>query len=264
VTLFKTTLFAAGLASLTALPAEAHFQLIYTPEANLEKPAEIPLLLVFWHPFDNGHVMDMGKPEQFFVVNKGKKTDLLGKLAPTTFKGATNSAAAFETRVPVRSLGDHVFALTPAPYLEKSEDKYIQQITKAFVNQGGTPAGWDEPLGLPTEIVPLNKPTGVIAGSTFTGRVLSEGKPVADAEIEVEYISAEPDIAARAAGKPKVSPPPGGAVVVKSGPDGVFTFGVPKAGYWGFVALGSGPVKTFEGKPLSQDALIWIRANDLK
>ena len=262
--LLKSTLAAGVFACIAAAPAESHFQLIYTPDVNLEKSAEIPLLLVFWHPFENGHVMDMGKPEQFFVVNKDKKTDLLGKLAPATFKGAENTAAAFETKFAAKGLGDYVFGLVPAPYLEKSEDKYIQQVTKAFVNHGGAPTDWDKPLGLPTEIVPLNKPTAIVVGSTFSGRVLSKGKPVADAEIEIEYIAAEPDLATRAAGKPTVTPPPGGTLVAKTDANGVFTFGIPKAGFWGFAALGVGPAKKFDGKPLSQDAVIWIRANDLK
>lgn len=46
--------------------------------------------------------------------------------------------------------------------------------------------------------------------------------------------------------------------------NGVFTFGIPKAGYWGFAALGSGPLREHEGKELSQDAVLWIRAEDLK
>ena len=41
-------------------------------------------------------------------------------------------------------------------------------------------------------------------------------------------------------------------------------FGVPKAGHWGFAALGSGPETEFEGKQLSQDAVIWIRAWDME
>uniref|UniRef100_Q07IL5 DUF4198 domain-containing protein n=1 Tax=Rhodopseudomonas palustris (strain BisA53) TaxID=316055 RepID=Q07IL5_RHOP5 len=262
--LFKSTLAAGVLACIAAVPAKSHFQLIYTPEVNLEKPAEIPLLLVFSHPFANGHVMDMAKPEQFFVVNKEKKIDLLGKLVPVTFTGAENSAAAFETRFAVKGLGDYVFGLVPAPYLEKSEDKFIQQITKAFVNRGGAPSDWDKPMGLPTEIVPLNKPTAIVAGSTFSGRLLSKGKPVADAEIEIEYIAAEPDVAARTAGKSTVTPPPGGTLVAKTDANGIFTFGIAKAGFWGFAALGVGPAKKFQGKDLSQDAVIWIRANDLK
>jgi nickel transport protein len=146
-----SALAAAALsAAVLATPARAHFQLIYTPEVNLEKAGDIPLLLVFWHPFSNGQAMDMGKPEQFFVVHKGEKTDLLSKLQPITFKGAENSAAGYEAKVSVRRLGDYIFVLVPAPYLEKSEDKYIQQITKSYMNVGGTPTGWDKPLGLAT------------------------------------------------------------------------------------------------------------------
>ena len=39
--------------------------------------------------------------------------------------------------------------------------------------------------------------------------------------------------------------------------------GIPKAGFWGFAALGSGPKKEYKGKELSQDAVIWIRADKL-
>ncbi|CUU42551.1 Nickel uptake substrate-specific transmembrane region [Blastochloris viridis] len=260
----KAALAATALATCAATPAKAHFQLVYTPEVNLEKAGEIPLLLAFWHPFANGHAMDMGKPLEFFVIHKGEKTDLLAKLSPISFRGAENAAAGFEAKVPVRRLGDYIFVLVPAPYLEKSEGKFIQQITKSFVNQGGVPGGWNEPVGLATEIVPLNKPTNILAGSTFSGVVLSEGKPVAGAEIEIEYLAAEPDIAARKPGKAKASPPPGGAVVAITDANGVFTFGLPKAGFWGFAALGSGSAKQHDGKPLSQDAVLWVRAYDVK
>lgn len=257
---------ALGLAALAVLstPAQAHFQLLYTPEVNLEKAGEVPLKLVFWHPMENGPVMDMGKPEAFYVLNKGKKTDLLASLKPVSFQGAENTAAAFDAAVPVTRAGDYVLVLVPAPYLEGSEDIYIQQITKSFLNLGGIPTDWDKPVGLPAEIVPLNKPTNIIAGSTFSGRVLSGGKPVAGAGIEVEYMAAEPDMRANKATSPMVSPMPGGAVVAVTDAGGFFTFGVPKAGFWGFAALGVGPKKQHQGKELSQDAVLWVRAFDLK
>lgn len=263
--ILKIAVVAAGVAgALLPMGSQAHFQLIYTPNVNLEKPTNSPILLVFWHPFENGYAMDMGKPEQFIVTYKDKKTDLLDTLTPVTFKGAENSAAAFEIKYQLKGLGDYIFTLVPAPYLEKTEDKYIQQITKSYVNLGETPTGWDEPIGLPTEIVPLVKPTAVVTGSTFTGRLLSEGKPVAGAELEIEYIASEPNLATHTAGKPTVTPPPGGALVVHTDDSGLFTVGIPKAGTWGFAALGTGPAKEFEGKELSQDAVLWIRANDLK
>ncbi|MBN2631159.1 MAG: DUF4198 domain-containing protein [Rhodobacteraceae bacterium] len=260
----KHLLATAAMVALLAAPANAHFQLIYSPEPNLTDPADLPLKLIFWHPMENGHAMDMAAPVEFFSVFKGEKTDLIPSLKPITFKGAENEAAAYEATLPVKRNGDYVVVLVPAPYFEVAEDVYIQQITKSFVNKGGLPTGWNEPLGLPTEIVPLNKPTNIVAGSSFSGRLLSQGKPLADAEIEIEYIAAEPDMTANSASTPTVSAMPGGAIVAITDADGVFTFGIPKAGHWGFAALGSGPAKEHDGKELSQDAVIWIRAYDLK
>ena len=105
---------AAAALFLGASPAMAHFQLVYTPNVNLEKPGDIPFKLIFWHPFENGHAMDMGTPAEFYYVLRGKRTDLMGLLKPITFHGAGNDAAAYEAAVPVKRNGDYVFALTPA------------------------------------------------------------------------------------------------------------------------------------------------------
>ncbi|RKT44963.1 DUF4198 domain-containing protein [Thiocapsa rosea] len=253
-------LIAAGLTA----PVHAHFQLVYTPEVMLADPADVALKLVFGHPMENGHVMDMGEPERFVVVFRGEETDLKGSLTPITWKGPHNEAKAYETTYKVRRNGDYVFALVPAPYLEEAEDAYIQQITKAVVNKGSMPTGWGEPLGLPTEIVPLNKPYQVFAGGTFSGQLLSEGTPAAGVECEIEYINTDIDMAANAFGKDNQGPVPETAVVAVTDPNGVFTFGIPRPGVWGFACLGSGPVKEHEGKELSQDAVLWINATELK
>ncbi|KAA5605617.1 DUF4198 domain-containing protein [Roseospira marina] len=265
---FRAATAALALTSAAAfmLPAaaNAHFQLSYTPEVQIDRPGDVPVKLIFWHPFENGHAMDMAKPLDFYMIHRGEKTDLTDRLTPITFQGADNTADAWEATVPVKRAGDYVLVTVPAPYYEESEDIYIQQITKAYLNRGTMPTDWAEAQGLPTEIVPLNKPTNIIAGSTFSGVVLSNGEPVPGAEIEIEYIAAEPDMAANSTTEPTVSPLPGGSVVAVTDADGTFTFGIPKAGYWGFAALGSGPETEHEGKELSQDAVIWIRAYDLK
>lgn len=260
----KKLLTASILAMGLALPASAHFQLIYNPEANPAEPGEMPFKLIFWHPFENGHAMDMGQPEEFFMVFKGERTDLINSLTPITFHGAHNESAAFEGTVPVRRNGDYIVGLVPAPYYEESEDIYIQQLTKTYVNKGGIPTGWEEPVGMKTEFVPLNKPYGAVVGSTFSAQLLSDGEPVAGAEIEIEYMSAEPDMETNSPGETTAEPVPGGAMVAMTDANGVFTFGVPKSGWWGFAALGSGPDTEFDGKELSQDAVIWIRAYDLE
>lgn len=262
---FKPALLTGLLSGLLAMPAaaSAHFLLEYTTDTLIERPGDVPVKLVFWHPFENGHVMDMARPQEFFVIHRGTRTDLRDRLEPITFEGPDNSAAAFLGSVPVKRSGDYVLVTIPEPYFEASEDKYIQQITKAFLNRGTLPTDWDTPVGLPVEILPLNKPYNIIAGSTFTGQVLADGAPVAGAKIEIEFMAAEPDMGSNRALPPTTTPPPGGAVVAISDANGYFTFGIPRAGYWGFAALGAGPQTEHEGKELSQDAVIWIRAWDL-
>ena len=257
-------LLPAAFAASLPFCAEAHFLLPYAAETQIEKPGDVPLALVFWHPFENGHVMDMEAPQAFYMINNGEKVDLSDRLEAASFKGSANTGAAYRASLPVKRSGDYVVVTEPAPYYEESEDIYIQQLTKVVFNRNELPTDWMTPVGLATEIVPLVKPYNVVAGSTFTGQVLSEGKPAAGVEIEIEYVAAVPDIEAFSTTEPTVGTQPGGSIVVISDANGYFTFGVPKAGWWGFAALGSGPATEHEGKTLSQDAVMWIRAYEME
>ena len=88
---------------------------------------------------------------------------------------------------------------------------------------------WDQEVGLKAEIIPLTRPFGIYAGNVFQGVVKFKGKPVPDADVEVEYWNP---------GK-KVTAPNEYFVTlkVKTDKNGVFTFAPPKAGWWGFSAL---------------------------
>jgi cobalt/nickel transport protein len=252
---------------MMVVPAMAHFQMIYSPESALEKAKPIDLKLVFTHPFEAGHTMDMGKPEQFFVVRKEKKKDLLDTLKPITWTSLTNSGSAYETTYKLRGMGDNVFCLVPSPYLEKEENAYIQQITKVVINTGGFPTDWDSEIGLPAEIVPLDKPYALWTGNVFRGIVKREGKPVPFAEIEVEYMNHKPVLDKNAfAQKADVEAPQDSFITmtIKANANGEFSFGIPKSGWWGFCALGAGPATKHNGKELSQDAVIWVQAKDMK
>lgn len=257
----------AALLLFCAAPALAHFQLLYTPESALEKGQEISLKIVFTHPFEAGHTMDMGTPEKFVVLHKGQTTDLLKTLKPVTWKSLTNSGKAFETTYALRGMGDWVFALSPAPYFEANEDGYIQQFTKVVINAAGAPTDWDAELGLPAEIIPLDKPYGLWAGNVFRGIVKSDGKPVPFAEIEVEFLNHQPDLKANAfETKATVEAPQDSFVTqtIKADADGQFVYGIPREGWWGFAALGVGPEDKFKDKDLSQDAVIWVQAKSMK
>ena len=137
--------------------------------------------------------MDMGEPEAFYVIGQRgagaerTKTDLLQYLEPVTWSGVDSQAAAFVAHPPrrvTRSLGDYTYVLRPSPYYEEPEDKYIQQITKTVINVGGLPGSWDEPLGLPVEVVPLDKPYANWVGAVFARGTWAEAGRVRMAELE--------------------------------------------------------------------------------
>lgn len=268
----RTAVLALTFAASTA---EAHFQLLYTPEAALTESAEIPLALVFSHPFENGFTMDMGEPEAFYVLSQRGpeaervRTDLKEYLEPVVWSGVDSEAAAYVAHPPgrtTRSLGDYTYVLQPAPYYEASEDKYIQQITKTVVNIGGVPGAWDAPLGLPVEIVPLDKPYANWVGGVFRGVVLSGGEPVPHAEIEIEYLNHEPQIDQRRFDPEGQVTAPQASFVnlsIRADAQGQVVIGLPRAGWWGICALDLDDGLEHDGKDLSLDAVLWIKATDM-
>ena len=69
------------------------------------------------------------------------------------------------------------------------------------------------------------------------------------------------------AGQPSKVEAPHDAFVtptIKADSNGVFTFGLPRAGWWGFAALGAGGDLKHNGKELSQDAVIWVQVWEMK
>jgi len=270
-----TCLLGVLLAVLAVAPARAHFQLLYTPEAALQESQAIPIAMVFSHPFNNGYTMDMGRPEEFYVISQRgaeaarRTTDLLEYLEPVTWAGVDSSADAYIARPPrsvTRSLGDYTYVLRPAPYYEAQEDKYIQQITKTVINVGGLPGSWDEPLGLPVEIVPLDKPYANWVGGVFRAIVTAGGQPVPHAEVEIEYLNHEPQIdELRFDPQGKVSPPQDSFITlsIRADAQGQIVIGLPKAGWWGICALNLDSGLEYEGKELSLDAVLWVKATDM-
>jgi len=259
----------AGLMTgmLASQSASAHFQMLHIDDYMRAKGGNITLKMPFTHPSHGGPMMDMGKPVSLSVHHKGKQTDLTDKVTPLTWQGTENQSAAYQAQTKLRGLGDYVFSLTPEPYLETSEDTYIQQFTKTIVNVGGLPTTWNEPLGLTAEIVPDQRPYAVYAGGLFSAVVLAEGKPVSGAEVEVEFLNYDVNETGDGFGElPYVEYPADNLniMTVVTDDNGRFFFGVPHEGYWGFAALGVGANTEHNGKDLSQDAVLWIQAHQLK
>jgi cobalt/nickel transport protein len=234
----------------------AHFGVIIPSDdiVSKEDKKDITIQIKFMHPFE-GHYMNMEIPKAFGVMVDGKKQDLLQTLKKNVVKGFTTWEASYKIKKP----GDYVFFVEPAPYWEPAEESFIIHYTKVIVNALGLEKGWDSEVGLKTEIVPLTKPYGLWAGNVFQGIVKVDGKPVPYAEVEVEYYNE--------GGKVKAPDEPYITQVVKSDANGVFTYAMPKAGWWGFAALNTADFKLkHEGKeyPVEIGAVLWVKTREMK
>lgn len=220
-----TLLFALALGA--ALPAMAHFGMAIPSASTVEKAEDgsLRVEISFGHPMA-GVGMHMARPRSVKLFRDGQAEDL----APALEAARVMDHDAWRLNYEIKRPGVYAFAVEPEPYWEAAEDIFIVHHTKTYVAAFGADGGWDEPLGLKTEIVPLTRPFGNYAGNVFRGRVLKDGRPVAHAEVEVEHYNREGRRVA-----------PNGyftTQTVKADADGVFAYGVPFAGWWGFAALG--------------------------
>lgn len=264
--ILKSMLLATAIFGTSMNTAPAHFGAIIpsTDIVSRTDSKKVALQIKFIHPFE-GEYMEMAKPKQAGVVHAGSKDDLLDQLVAAKGKGPDQQepCTVWNLDFTIRRPGDYTFFVEPSPYWEPAEDLFIVHYTKVCVQALGLEQGWDEPLGLETEIVPLTRPYGLWTNNLFTGQVLLKGKPVPFAEVEVEYLNDSPE------NKASVAAPADAYVtqVVKADNNGVFSYAMPRAGWWGFAALNEADWKiTREGreKAVEIGAVYWVRTRDMQ
>jgi cobalt/nickel transport protein len=239
------------LALTLSLPAHAHFGMAIP---NHSMPADeikaVDILFSFSHPFE-GVGMDLARPKAAGVIVDGKRTDL------ELTKAQVMGHPAFAARHVIKRPGAHIVFMEPQPYWEPAEDAWIIHYTKTVVAAWNDDEGWDQPVGLRTEIVPLSRPLGLYAGNIFQGQVILDGKPVPHSVVEVEFYNTAGRYAA-----------PSELMVtqtVKADANGVFIYAAPWSGWWGFAALNPAPFTLphkGEPKEVELGAVIWVEFKD--
>ena len=250
--LFFVTLFLFSLIN----SVNAHFGMVIPSDDMITKDdsKKITLKVQFIHPME-GDYMDMLKPAQFGVLVQGKKIDLLNTLQEKKI----NDCTTWETNYQIKRSGDQIFYVEPQPYWEPAEDCFIIHYTKVIVNVLGLEVGWDEEVGLKTEIIPLTRPYGLWTGNVFQGIVKVKKEAVPFAEVEVEYYNQD--------GRIKWPADPMITQVIKADQNGVFTYAMPKAGWWGFAALNEDEEKiknNGEEKSVEIGAVLWVKTYDME
>lgn len=235
--------------------AFAHFGMLI-PSDNMvmqDDNRTVNLQFSFSHPMEMIG-MELVKPKAVNVVTGGQTDDLLDALKSVRVMDHSAWGMDYQIKRP----GVYTFFMEPQPYWEPAEDVFIIHYTKTVVTAFGDDEGWDQEIGLKTEIVPLSKPFGLYAGNVFQGIVKFDGKPVPYAEVEVEFYNQD-----------KQSQAPTDYMVtqtIKADQNGVFTYAAPKSGWWGFAALNEADftLKTNAGdeKGVELGAVIWVHFED--
>jgi cobalt/nickel transport protein len=231
----------------------AHFGMLIPSEPVISASTRtVQLKLSFSHPFEKVG-MDLIRPAQFYVMKDGAKTDLLHGLKEIKIMDHQGWQNDFTPKRP----GVYQFVMEPTPYWEPSEDLSIIHYTKVIIPAFASEDGWDKPVGLATEIVPLLRPFGNYAGNTFVGQVLVGGKAMGGAEVEVELYNKDQLITA--ASDYHITQ------VIRTDPNGIFSFTCPQSGWWGFAALSEADytLKNPKGeeKGVELGAVLWIYMN---
>ncbi|KZB68142.1 ATP-dependent DNA ligase [Thalassospira lucentensis] len=252
---FITTMgFSFGLLISAQHGAQAHFQKMI-PSTNVvtqETGRDVDVDLTFTHPMTNGPAMEMARPVQFGIQTNGNKTDLGDSLVAKTVDGK----AAFDATISIDRPGGYALYVEPVPYFEPSEGKYIIQYTKTIIDAFGAGEEWDQMVGFPVEIEPLARPYGIWTGNVFSGIVRHNGEPVPFAEVEVEYAND---------GSITLPNDSFSTQVIKADGNGVFTYAMPRDGWWAFAALIEDGTMAAPGSndqvPVERGGVIWVKTD---
>ena len=226
--------------------ANAHFLTFISSTDNLSNPKQtkVDFDISFIHPFEQTG-MNMEKPEVF--VNSKNNKLVLSETKKLDHK-------SWKSSYDIKTPGVNKFFVQPQPYFEPAEEKFISHVPKVVISSFGLEDGWDEPVGLKYEIIPMVKPFALYAGNLFQGKVLHDGKSASNVEVEVELYN---EFGLKAPSDAHITQ------VVKTDDNGVFSFVMNHKGWWGFAALiEEGELKHSDGKmyPIENGALMWIKA----
>ncbi len=234
----------------------AHFGTIMSQKTMLDQAhRKTRLLFAFMHPFEQ-NAMDLTLGQAWAVnLTTSDKENLLSKLKPIKFLEHRAYRTIFRPKRP----GVYCIYMVPKPYWEPAEDKFIKHITKTYIGAFGEEDGWSKPLGLEVEIVPITRPFGLYAGNVFQGKVLRNGKPVPNCEVEVEYYNK----------KSRYKAPSEYMItqVILTDDNGIFTYSAPIAGWWGFSALTTADYKLKQNgvdKDVEVGGVIWVKFSSIK
>ncbi len=243
------------LFSCFAMPGMAHFPIFLHDAPFAQLGESIHLFFADGHPYER-EWEDAPQPEKIFaLLPSGKREDLTEQMVEKSVEIEDEEIVTWAVDYSPKQKGDTIFALNTQPYFGRGNQAY-QEYSKV-ISHVDIQKGWDQSTNQPLEIVPYTRPYGLEEGFLFTGQLVQEGQPVPNIEIEIEQYLEEP---------PQELPPePLITYVVKTDANGMFSFTLPRPGWWmlaGYVE-DIGDIKNDnETYTLNGTAQIWVHVEE--
>ncbi|MDR0466323.1 MAG: DUF4198 domain-containing protein [Deltaproteobacteria bacterium] len=247
---------------LGAVPACAEYFAILRanpPLVSTPKHKELHVSIAFGHPFVqtavNMDLLQMFAAIKYPLDESGQtlRNEYLDTLNPVQYLKKN----AWAGTIPVPEPGLCRLVLETRPYWEDKRGVFLQQFAQTLVPVLGYEYGWEIPVGLKLEILPLTRPFGLTAPALFTGRVLLNGKILPDAMVRIEYLNEDK----------RSSPSPYHQTQrLRTDANGVFSFVCPHPGWWGFAAVTTGdPLRGPDGQSKNTElsGILWMHVDPL-
>ncbi len=140
------------------------------------QPMDMPqLFAVLRHDAGTRFVNGTPQPE---------RRDLLGDMEESLYL----DTKAWGANVAIDQPGLYQFITETRPRLNAERQCFEQQYVKSILPVCGVEEGWERPAGLRLEILPLTRPFGLTAGSSFTGKALGPDGPLTNARVYMDRI----------------------------------------------------------------------------
>jgi len=175
---------------LGAATASAHFYTFWpdSPNGYGRLGREVRWQCFWGHPYEN-IVFDTAEPEVFAALPDGERKGLTPSGAKREDPATGEMRSTFTFCHTPEQLGDTWVVVAAPPVLIEEEGEFVHDYVKQCLHVM-VEKGWDRPVGLPIEVVPLTRPYGLEPGFVFRGRVLLDGQPLPGAAVEIEQMNA--------------------------------------------------------------------------
>jgi len=166
--------------------AEAHFHTFWPDNENGygKRGKEITWQYFWGHPYEY-IIFDAERPVFYVIKPDGKKDEVELSEVQMKDEDTGEMRRAYEVRYTPGTLGDSWLCLEAPLYFLEEEELFWRDYVKQYIHILAE-KGWDKPVGMEVEIVPVTRPYGMEEGFVFKGQALFKGEPLAGAVVEIE------------------------------------------------------------------------------